>query len=105
MIIATHSGKFHADDVWAVAVLDIMFPDCELVRTRDPQRIEAADFAVDVGGIWDPLSGRFDHHQKDFSGARQSGVVYASAGLVWKTYGSRCVALLAESHTGRALAD
>lgn len=100
MIIATHSGKFHADDVWAVTVLDIVFPGCELLRTRDPERIAAADFAVDVGGIWDPHAGRFDHHQKGFDGARQSSVVYASAGLVWKTHGARCVALLAEQHTG-----
>ncbi|WP_420475429.1 MYG1 family protein [Noviherbaspirillum sp. ST9] len=105
MIIATHSGKFHADDVWAVAVLDIVFPGCTLLRTRDAEQIRAADFAVDVGGIWDPQSGRFDHHQKGFSGARQSGVVYASAGLVWRTHGARCVALLAQRHTGHALAD
>lgn len=100
MIIATHSGKFHADDVWGVAVLDLVFPDCELVRTRDPQKIREADFAVDVGGIWDPQSGRFDHHQKGFDGARQSGVIYASAGLVWKEHGARCVAKIAETRAG-----
>ena len=105
MIIATHSGKFHADDVWAVTVLDIVFPGCELIRTRDEARIRAADFAVDVGGIWDPQAGRFDHHQKGFSGARQSGVVYASAGLVWRTHGARCVARLAQSHTGQSLTE
>ncbi len=104
MIIATHSGKFHADDVWAVAVLDLVFPGCELIRTRDPARIDAADFAVDVGGIWDPQHGRFDHHQKGFAGARQSGVIYASAGLVWKEYGARCVTLLAQTHAGHTLA-
>lgn len=103
MIIATHSGKFHADDVWAVAVLDLIFPGSELVRTRDPQVIEAADFAVDVGGVWDPDHGRFDHHQKGFQGARPSGVVYASAGLVWKTHGARCVSLLAAQRTGCSL--
>ena len=103
MIIATHSGKFHADDVWAVAVLDLVFPGRELVRTRDAQVIEAADFAVDVGGVWNPDSGRFDHHPKGFQGARPSGVVYASAGLVWKTYGPRCVSLLAEQRTGCSL--
>ncbi len=100
MIIATHSGKFHADDVWGVAVLDLVFPGCTLVRTRDPQKIGAADFAVDVGGIWDPASGRFDHHQKGFDGARPSGVGYASAGLVWKEHGARCVARIAETNTG-----
>ncbi|HCY64232.1 MAG TPA: metal-dependent hydrolase [Oxalobacteraceae bacterium] len=105
MIIATHSGKFHADDVWAVMVLDQLFPGGELVRTRDAGRIAAADFAVDVGGIWEPHSGRFDHHQKGFAGARQSGVLYASAGLVWREHGARCVALLAQKHVGHTLSD
>jgi uncharacterized UPF0160 family protein len=103
MLIVTHGGKFHADDAWAVAVLHILYPEAELVRTRDPAIIERADFVVDVGGIWDPATGRFDHHQKGFSGARQSGVPYASAGLVWRDHGARCVALLAEQHTGRQL--
>jgi len=102
MIIATHSGKFHADDVWAAAVLNLMFPGSELVRTRDPATIARADFAVDVGGVWDAEKGRFDHHQKGFQGARASGVVYASAGLVWKEYGPRCVSLVAEQ-AGHAL--
>jgi uncharacterized UPF0160 family protein len=105
MVIVTHSGKFHADDAWAVAVLKIVFPQSEVVRTRDPVKVEAADFAVDVGGIWDPATGRFDHHQKGFSGARQTGVPYASAGLVWKEYGARCVSILSESHTGHRLSD
>ncbi|MFL6658374.1 MAG: MYG1 family protein [Massilia sp.] len=105
MVIVTHSGKFHADDVWAVAVLKIVFPQAEVVRTRDPARIATADFAVDVGGVWDPATGRFDHHQKGFSGARPSAVPYASAGLVWKEFGARCVAILAETLTGTALSD
>lgn len=103
MIIATHSGKFHADDVWGVTVLDLVFPGSELVRTRDLDAIAAADFAVDVGGAWEPQAGRFDHHQKGFAGARQSGVVYASAGLVWKTYGARCVAQVAQARAGHSL--
>lgn len=105
MLIATHSGKFHADDVWAVAVLDLVFPGCDLVRTRNMDIIAGADFAVDVGGIWDPKSGRFDHHQKGFAGARESGVVYASAGLVWKEHGPRCVAQIARSHASYSLSE
>jgi uncharacterized UPF0160 family protein len=105
MVIVTHSGKFHADDAWAVAVLNVLFPGCEIVRTRDAATIEAADFAIDVGGVWDPAAGRFDHHQKGFSGARASGVPYASAGLVWREYGARCVGALAAAHTGQQLAD
>jgi uncharacterized UPF0160 family protein len=105
MRIVTHSGKFHADDAWAVAVLNILFPDAEIVRTRDPALVDTADFAVDVGGVWDPASGRFDHHQKGFSAARQSGVPYASAGLVWREYGARCVSVLAARHAGHQLPD
>ena len=105
MVIVTHSGKFHADDAWAVAVLNVLFPACEIVRTRDEAAIEAADFAIDVGGVWDPALGRFDHHQKGFSGARSSGVPYASAGLVWREYGARCVSVLAAIHSGHDLPE
>jgi uncharacterized UPF0160 family protein len=89
--IATHNGTFHADDVFGVAVLLLLHPGAELVRTRDAQTIAKADFAVDVGGEWEPARGRFDHHQRGFSGARQSGVVYASAGLVWAAFGTALV--------------
>jgi uncharacterized UPF0160 family protein len=105
MLIVTHGGKFHADDAWAVAALFILYPEADLVRTRDMAIIGAADFAIDVGGIWDPASGRFDHHQKGFDGARPSGVPYASAGLVWREYGARVVARLAQDHAGRTLSD
>lgn len=90
--IATHNGSFHADDVFGVAVLLEIerlkgATPVELVRTRDPEIIAKADYAVDVGGIWDPATGRFDHHQKGFDGRRASGVLYASAGQVWAAHG------------------
>ncbi|CAH0156397.1 hypothetical protein SRABI118_00644 [Massilia sp. Bi118] len=105
MLIVTHGGKFHADDAWAVAVIKVLHPEAELVRTRDQAIIDRGDIVIDVGGIWDPATGRFDHHQKGFSGARTSGVPYASAGLVWREYGGRCVAALAVKHTGHQLSD
>jgi len=103
--IATHSGAHHADDAFAVAVLAELFPDHILLRTRDPDEVARADFAVDVGGEWDPGRGRFDHHQRAFDGARtrldaqgqpQRAEPYASAGLVWREYGSAYVRQLAE---------
>jgi len=51
--IATHNGSFHADDVFGVGVLMGVFPSHTLVRTRDQALIDAADYVVDVGGIWD----------------------------------------------------
>jgi uncharacterized UPF0160 family protein len=103
--IATHNGSFHADDVFGVGVLMGVFPSHTLLRTRDNALIEAADFAVDVGGLWDATSGRFDHHQRGFEGARPAqaqngvetpGVGYASAGLVWSVYGGAYVKALAD---------
>ena len=56
--IATHSGTFHADDVFGVGVLMGVHPSHTLIRTRKNELIEAADFAVDVGGQWDAARGR-----------------------------------------------
>lgn len=91
VVIATHNGSFHADDIFGVAVLLRLHPDAQLVRTRDLDLIARSDFAVDVGGEWDAARGRFDHHQRGFAGARDSGVVYASAGLVWRAHGPALV--------------
>lgn len=91
-IIATHSGRFHTDDVCAVATLILSFPPNEevsIVRTRDMEKIKTADYVVDVGGIHDPASKRFDHHQIGGAGIHEGGIPYASFGLVWKEYGEQ----------------
>jgi uncharacterized UPF0160 family protein len=106
--IATHSGTFHADDVFGVGVLMGVFPSHTLLRTRNKDLIASADYVVDVGGTWDAASGRFDHHQRGFEGARPErlvdghsvpGVGYASAGLVWSTFGAAYVSAWAASHS------
>lgn len=87
--IVTHSGNFHADDVFAVATLSLYFDgDIEVERTRDKETIEAADIVVDVGGEYDPETKRFDHHQPGGAGERENGIPYAGFGLVWKHYGA-----------------
>lgn len=73
MLIATHNGQFHADDVIAVALLrSHILPDMQVVRTRDMALVAKADFVVDVGGVFDPASRRFDHHQASYHGHRSS---------------------------------
>jgi uncharacterized UPF0160 family protein len=91
MLVATHDGSFHADDVFAVAALTLLVGSSELevVRTRDRGALAAADLRVDVGFRDDPASGDFDHHQRGFERARANGVAYASFGLVWDHYGAR----------------
>lgn len=111
--IATHSGTFHADDVFGVGILMGVFPSHTLIRTRKQELIDAADYVVDVGGTWDAATGRFDHHQRGFDGARPAhevdgatvpGVGYASAGLVWSAFGTAYVKAWA-SAAGHSLED
>lgn len=88
IIIATHNGPFHADDVFAVTTLRHVFPSATVVRTRDAGKIELSDIVVDVGGVYDASHARFDHHQKGGAGARPNGIRYSSFGLVWKAHGA-----------------
>ena len=87
MLIATHDGSFHADEVFAIATLALLGEPVEIVRTRDRHRLAEADVRVDVGFRHDPASGDFDHHQRDFDEVRDNGVRYASFGLVWRAFG------------------
>jgi uncharacterized UPF0160 family protein len=93
--IVTHSGSFHADDVFGVGVLAALHPQHDIFRSRDPAVLAGADFLVDVGGEWDAARGRFDHHQRGFEGRRMRedapGEGYASAGLVWREFGQAYV--------------
>lgn len=91
LVIATHNGAFHADDIFGCAVLMLLHPKAQLIRTRDPQLIAKADFAVDVGGVYDAAAGRFDHHQKGFAEKRPNGTTFASAGLVWMPCGRQLI--------------
>ncbi|MFA6296076.1 MAG: MYG1 family protein [Patescibacteria group bacterium] len=114
-VVATHNGRFHADDVFACAALALLFI-IQIFRTRDQEVYEKADFRVDVGGENDPNTGDFDHHMFGGAGIREgffkvlrfawifkhiinllmwklfgkkvtAHLPYASFGLVWKKFG------------------
>lgn len=85
----THSGNFHADDIFASAVLRLVFNDIEIVRSREKEIIDSADIVFDVGGEYAIEKKRFDHHQTGGAGERENGIPYASFGLVWKHYGEQ----------------
>lgn len=88
--IVTHDSRFHADDVFAVATLDLVFKGkIKVTRTRDEKLISEADIVLDVGSIYDADKNRFDHHQKEGAGVRENGIPYASFGLIWKHFGRR----------------
>ncbi len=86
MRVLTHSGTFHADDVFASVVLEAALGPVVLERSRDPGRIGAADLVFDVGGVYDPASRRYDHHMRDRP-LREDGSPYSSVGLIWRDYG------------------
>lgn len=79
----THGGKFHADDVFSTALLQIVRPDIQVTR----------GFTVpeDFDGIvYDVGLGEFDHHQEPRE-YRPNGVPYAAFGLLWRELGASLV--------------
>jgi len=57
--------RFHADEALACALLRMLpeYTDASVTRTRDYALLEAMDVVVDVGGVYDPATHRYDHHQ------------------------------------------
>ncbi len=88
--VAVHSGNFHADDIFSVAVLSLSLGYVPtIIRTRDMEKIRKADYILDVGGVNDPKLNSFDHHQIGGAGLRPNGIPYATFGLVWKEFGEK----------------
>lgn len=58
----------------------------DLKRTRDPAVLNTCDIVVDVGGVYDEKTQRFDHHQRGFEEIFGHGfsTKLSSAGLVYK---------------------
>jgi uncharacterized UPF0160 family protein len=86
--IATHDDVFHADEVLAIAAFRLIKGDVKVVRTREENVVANADMRVDIGKKYDIDTFDFDHHQRGGAGKRANGVPYASAGLIWKTFGN-----------------
>ena len=82
--IIVHSGKFHADDVFAAAILLMIWPDAEVERKGAVEKGEydhdAETIVTDIG------HGKFDHHQPDAE-IRENGNRYAACGLVFREFG------------------
>ncbi|MDF1573311.1 MAG: MYG1 family protein [Bacteroidales bacterium] len=77
--VVTHNGIFHADEVFAIALISCIHGKLEVVRTRDKKIIDQAKsdpkiFVIDVGMVSDPRMKCFDHHQQSQSGQEESSV-------------------------------
>ena len=82
----THSGKFHADDVFSYALLLYLNPAITITRGNKVPK----DFD---GIVFDIGRGKYDHHQRD-SRIRENGVPYAAFGLLWEELGADILAQL-----------
>lgn len=79
----THGGKFHADDVFSTALLQILRPDIQVTRGF----VVPDDFD---GIVYDVGGGMFDHHSEPRE-CRPNGVPYAAFGLLWRVVGAQLV--------------
>ncbi|NLK74259.1 MAG: MYG1 family protein [Clostridiales bacterium] len=76
----THSGKFHADDVFSAALLTYLNPKIQIERGYEvPDDYDGIVF--DIGG------GEYDHHHEG-APVRENGVPYGAFGLLWKSFGT-----------------
>ena len=78
----THGGVFHADDVFATALLKMLNPDIQIERGFTPPQDDGETIVYDIG------HGKYDHHQQD-SEIRddEERTPYSSVGLIWREFG------------------
>lgn len=88
LYLVTHSGGFHADEVLSSVVLTHLFPQAQIVRSRDLAWVTPAPDRIiyDVGRGYDAQAGLFDHHQQD-APLRPDGRPFSSFGLIWRHFG------------------
>ena len=86
MRIQTHDGLFHADEVFAIALLKIIFKDIQVIRSRS-FNYNDIDLYIDIGNDFDNIK-LFDHHFKDFDEYHDNNkqLPKASFGLIYDKY-------------------
>ena len=87
--VVTHDGIFHADEVFAYALLCIAYgrDNVSIIRTRDAEVLDLATreedtWVIDVGNDFNPSMLNFDHHMRDFNVPNRHGNKLSSFGMV-----------------------
>ena len=93
--LVTHSGGFHADELMSSVILTQLFPQADLLRTRDAELLTPAAGRIiyDVGRDFDAEAQIFDHHQRP-NPLREDGQPFSSFGLIWAHYGRAYLAAM-----------
>lgn len=87
LLIGTHDGEFHSDEVFAIATMQLVHPCVTWVRSHETAILNKTDMLIDVGGRYEHKELLYDHHQAAGAGSRDCGTPYSSFGLIWKHYG------------------
>lgn len=81
----THDGKFHTDELVAIALILQCFGDkcaMNIIRTRDAEVLASCDIVLDVG--YKNHGKYFDHHGRDFDETHpDTKFKLATTGIVW----------------------
>ena len=87
--VVTHDGIFHADEVFACALLCIAYGrnNVGIIRSRHSKVLEVATqnkdtWTIDVGNSYNPSLLNFDHHMRDFDVTNSFGNKLSSFGMV-----------------------
>jgi len=98
VLIGTHDGAFHCDEVLACTMLrhTKQFENAVIVRSRKPDILKQCNTVVDVGAVYDADKLLFDHHQPEFQGTMTTSIAsygtrLSSAGLVYKHFGMEVI--------------
>mmetsp|Transcript_13888 Transcript_13888/g.19886 ORF Transcript_13888/g.19886 Transcript_13888/m.19886 type:complete len:404 (-) Transcript_13888:2165-3376(-) len=95
-VIGTHSGTFQADEalgVWLLRQLPAYYQS-KVVRTRDDEMLKDLDIVLDVGGIYNHDTLRYDHHQRgfeEFFSPHHTVTKLSASGLIYKHYGKEVI--------------
>ena len=81
--LVTHSGTFHADEIFATIILSKIISKIILIRVPEVNKevLNENVIVYDIGG------GKYDHHQFGGNGTHSNGVKNAACGLIWKEFG------------------
>lgn len=95
--IGTHDGVFHCDEVLGCFMLKLLYPNAEIIRSRDDNILNSCDIVIDVGSIYDPQKYRYDHHQRGFNESMNTllnkkwTTKLSSAGLIYCHFGLKII--------------
>jgi uncharacterized UPF0160 family protein len=100
-VIGTHSGTFQADEAMGVWMLRQLpeYRNSNVVRSRDLKVLDPLDIVIDVGGVYDHASCRYDHHQRGYDERFDEGkegtdgrcTKLSASGLVYRHYGKEVI--------------